>query len=389
MHAAHVMLGGWTVMLHGEGFFQYDRQGGSRGSDQLGFINWAMAAVSRPLDAGRLQFRAMLSAEPWTIGSRGYPLLVQSGEAYQGAPLHDRQHPHDLFMELAALYDRPVAQNLGLSLYVAPVGEPAVGPVAFPHRPSAADDPFAPISHHWQDGTHITFGVVTAGVFTRAAKLEASWFNGREPDEHRTGFDYAGRRLDSYGARLTINPGARWSVSAWYAYLQSPEGLHPDESLHRLGAAALTTQPVGDGRTWSSALIYGANRPIGAGRLAPSVVLESTLDLRGANAFFGRAEYVRKSAEDLFIAAVPPGTQYDVGALALGYYRSLATAGAVTAGVGIRGSLNFLPPSLESAYGSRFPAGLAVYLTVRPTGPPTGGVMNMSGMLRSSLDTSR
>src|SRR3989442_1359608 len=115
-------------------------------------------------------------------------------------------------MELAALYERPVAQNLALSLYLAPVGEPAVGPVAFPHRPSAADDPLAPISHHWQDGTHITFGVVTAGVFTREVKLEASWFNGREPDENRTNFDYTGRRLDSYSARLTVNPGSCWRV---------------------------------------------------------------------------------------------------------------------------------------------------------------------------------
>src|SRR5213593_4131529 len=171
--------------------------------------------------------------EPWTIGARGYPLLLQSGESYGGTPLHDRQHPHDLFMELAALYERPVGRDLGLSVYLAPVGEPAVGPVAFPHRPSAADDPLAPISHHWQDGTHITFGVVTAGVFTRDVKLEASWFNGREPDENRTDFDYAGRRLDSYSGRLTVNPGPRWSFSAWYAYLKSPEGLHPDESLHR------------------------------------------------------------------------------------------------------------------------------------------------------------
>src|SRR6266850_1933961 len=159
MHAAHHTLGRSTLMLHGKG--------GSRGSNQLGIVNWGMVAASRPLGGGQLQLRAMLSAEPWTIGSRGYPLLVQSGESYQGAPLHDRQHPHDLFMELAALYERPVAGNLGLSLYLAPVGEPAVGPVAFPHRPSAADDPLAPISHHWQDGTHITFGVVTVGVFTR------------------------------------------------------------------------------------------------------------------------------------------------------------------------------------------------------------------------------
>src|SRR5207302_1443397 len=210
-----------------------------------------------------------------------------------------------------------VARSLGLSLYLAPVGEPAVGPVAFPHRPSAADDPLAPISHHWQDGTHITFGVVTAGVFTRSAKLEASWFNGREPDEIRTNFDYAGRRLDSYSARLTVNPGPRWSVSAWYAYLTGPEALNPDESLHRLGASALTTQPVGTRGTWSSALIYGANDQIGPASLASSVVLESTLDLDGRNAFFGRAEYVRKSAAELVIPSVPPTTEYDVGAFAL------------------------------------------------------------------------
>src|SRR2546423_3127321 len=296
MHAAHYMLGRWTCMLHGKGFFQYDRQGGSRGSNQLGIVNWAMAAASRPLGGGQLQLRAMLSAEPWTVGSRGYPLLVQSGESYQGAPLHDRQHPHDLFMELSALYERPVAQNLGLSLYLAPVGEPAVGPVAFPHRPSAADDPLAPISHHWQDGTHITFRVVTAGVFTRNVKFEASWFNGREPDEIRTNFDYAGRRLDSYSARLTVNPGPRWSLSTWYAYLKSPEGLHPDESLHRIGAAALTTQPVGTSGTWSSGLIYGANDQIGLRPLASSVVLERTPDPHRTHASFGRAPDARHNA---------------------------------------------------------------------------------------------
>src|SRR2546425_2577001 len=372
MHAAHVVLGDWTLMLHGVGFLQYDRQGGSRGSNQMGLVNWEMAAATRPLGGGQLQLRGMLSAEPWTIGSRGYPLLVQSGESYQGAPLHDRQHPHDLFMELAALYERPVARNLALSLYLAPVGEPAVGPVAFPHRPSAAADPLAPISHHWQDGTHITFGVVTAGVFTRNVKLEASWFNGREPDENRTNFDYTGRRLDSYSARLTVNPGPRWSLSTWYAYLKSPEGLHPDESLHRIGAAALTTQRVGNAGTWSSALIYGANDQIGSGQLVSSVVLESTLDLDGTNACFGRAEYVTKSAAELVIPSVPPTTEYAVGALALGYQRTVGTVAGLAAGVGVRGSLNFVPSSLEAAYGSRTPAGVAMYLQVRPAGAREG-----------------
>ncbi len=370
MHAVHVTLGDWTLMLHGKAFEQYDRQESARGGHQVGVVNWVMAAASRSLGAGRLELRGMLSAEPWTIGARGYPLLLQSGESYGGAPLHDRQHPHDLFMEVAALYERPVARNLALSFYLAPVGEPAVGPVAFPHRPSAADDPLAPISHHWQDGTHITFGVVTAGVFTRAVKLEGSWFNGREPDEHRTGFDYSGRKLDSYSVRLTANPGPRWSASAWYAYVKSPEVLYPDESLHRYGAAALTTQPFGRRGHWASALIWGANDQLGSGQPSHSVVLESTLDFDGTNAVFGRAEYVRKSAQELVIPSVPPAAEYDVGALALGYRRSVGTLAGLAAGVGARGSVNVVPSSLEPEYGSRAAVGLAVYVQLRPVGAP-------------------
>ena len=367
MHAAHVTLGAWTLMLHGSAFLQYDRQGGARGDDQVALLDWAMLAASRPLAGGRLHLRGMLSTDPWGVGSAGYPLLLQTGESNRRVPLHDHQHPHDLFMELAALYEAAVGKNLGVSLYLAPVGEPAVGPVAFPHRLSAADDPFAPISHHWQDGTHITFGVVTAGVFTRGVKLEGSWFNGREPDENRTDFDYGGRRLDSYSARVSVNPGPRWSVSGWYAFLKSPEQLHPDESLHRFGVSALTTQPFGKDGRWASALIWGANDPLGSGRVSNSVALESSIDLDRMNTIFGRAEYVRKSAEDLVVPAAPAGATYDVAALALGYRRTVGTLAGLAAGVGARGSVNFVPASLQPEYGSRTPVGLAVYLELRPS----------------------
>jgi len=375
MHAAHYMRGKWTFMLHGVGFLQYDWQGGTRGRNQVGLSNWVMGMATRQVSSGHLQLRVMLSAEPWTIGSRGYPLLLQTGETYKGAPLHDRQHPHDLFMELAALYERSIARSVGVSLYLAPVGEPALGPVAFPHRPSAAADPLAPLSHHWQDGTHITFGVLTAGVFTHSAKLEASWFNGREPDENRTNFDYSGRRLDSYSARLSVNPGPRWSVAAWYAYVQRPEELRPDESLHRIGASLLTTQSVGQGGTWSTALIYGANDHLGASPLSSSFVVESSFDV-GMNGFFGRAEYVRKSAEELVIPSVPSTTEYDVAALVLGYLRNLGRVVGLEGGLGVRGSLNFLPSSLEGAYRSRTAGGVAVYLRLRPA----AGGMKMEAM---------
>ncbi len=177
-----------------------------------------------------------------------------------------------------------------------------------------------------------------------------------------------------------MNPGPRWSLSGWYAYLKTPEELHPDESLHRLGVSALTTQPFGKGGQWASALIWGANDPIGSGRLSNSVVLESNLDLDGTNSIFGRAEYVRKSAEDLVLPAAPPAAVYDVGALALGYHRTLLAAGGVTAGAGIRGAVNFVPAALVSVYGSRTPMGVAAYLTLRPAGVASGGMMEMPSL---------
>ena len=369
MHAVHIMAGGrWTLMIHGVGFMEYDAQGGPRGSSQVGSINWLMLAATHPVGDGQLQLRSMFSAEPWTIGAKGYPLLVQSGESYQGVTLHDRQHPHDLFMELAASFEQPISRSLGVSLYLAPVGEPALGPVAFPHRPSAAADPLAPISHHWQDGTHVTFGVVTAGLFTHGVRLEASWFNGREPDENRTDFDYAGRRLDSYSGRITVNPGPAWSLSAWYGYLRSPEQLFPGVSLHRAGAAVLTSRPLGHVGNWSSALIYGANQALRGGRLAGSILLESTADLDGRNTVFGRIEYVEKSAEDLAISSVVPTTEYRVADVALGYVHHVGTIAGLGAGVGVRGSVNVLPEDLAGVYGSRTPLGVALYLQMRPEG---------------------
>jgi len=368
MHAAHFVAGAWALMLHGEGFLQYNRQGGVRGDAQVDLIDWVMLSATRDVGGGQLQLRGMLSTDPWGVGGGGYPLLLQTGESNQGQPLVDHQHPHELFMELAALYEQPLAAGVGVSVYLAPVGEPAVGPVAFPHRPSAQSDPLAPIGHHWQDGTHITFGVATFGVFTPSAKLEASIFNGREPDEQRTNFDYAGRRLDSYSTRLTVNPESRWSLSAWYAYLRSPEGLHPEESLHRWGAAALTARTFGARGAWAGALIFGVNRPIGGGRSTSSVTLEGNLDLDGTNAVFGRAEVVRKSAGDLVIPAVPAATAYDVGAAVVGYHRAVFTPLGTSVGLGVRAAVNFVPAALESTYGSRTPAGFAVYISVSPTG---------------------
>ena len=344
MHAAHFRAGSWSLMVHGIVAPLYDAQGGPRGDDQFNVITWGMLTATRPFGGGQVALRLMTSADPWTVGPRGYPLLLQSGESYKGAPLVDRQHPHDLWIELAALWERRLAANVAASLYVAAVGEPAVGPPAFQHRPSAQSDPFAPLGHHWQDATHITYGALTAGVFSHAVKVEASAFNGREPDAVRTDFDF--RKIDSYSVRVAANPGARWSLSAWYAYLATPEELHPAESMHRYGAAVLTAQ----GRL-NAAFVWGANGT------SHSLLAEGDLEALRGHHLFTRVEYVRKSGEDLVVAA----GAYDVGSVVLGYLKDW---GAFSAGV--RGSVGIVPATLVGAYGSRTPRGVAVYGRWRP-----------------------
>ncbi len=194
-HRGRLML-----MLHGRAFAQFISTTTERGDRQFGSINWLMGMAQMPMLGGQLQLRTMVSAEPLTVGRCGYPNVLQTGELCRGTPIADRQHPHDLFMELAARYRRPINSSLAFELYGGPAGEPALGPTAFPHRLSAAPNPISPIAHHWMDATHIAFGVVTAGVHGRAWKVEASAFNGREPNDRR--YDVTRAPLDS-SAELT------------------------------------------------------------------------------------------------------------------------------------------------------------------------------------------
>ncbi|MEO5511493.1 MAG: hypothetical protein ABIS27_12755 [Longimicrobiales bacterium] len=366
MHAYHLMSGSWELMLHGVAYGMYDRQYGTRGSSQFSSVNWGMLMASRRAAGGRLQLRSMLSAEPYTVGSEGYPLLLQTGETFQDQPLHDRQHPHDLVMELAGMYERSISRNLGVSLYVAPVGEPASGPVAFPHRASAMSDPLAPIGHHWQDATHISFGVLTAGIFTRSVKVEASLFNGREPDENRTNFDYKGRSLDSYATRVSWNPTANWSASSSYAFLKSPEGNKPEESMKRFTASVLHGRRFGAEGAWSTTFVLGANRHSGSDTWSSSYLVETNLHLDGPNAVFGRAEYSRKSAEDLVLGINAPASEFNVAEVTGGYLYDFDRNGTIRTGLGLRASINFVPQSLERYYGSRTPGGLAIFLRFSP-----------------------
>jgi hypothetical protein len=384
MHAQLLSLGSWDLMIHGAEFGMFDQQyGGSRGANAIAGIGWLMGAATHAVGAGQITLRSMLSADPWTSTERGYPLILQSGEEFGGVPLHDRQHPHDLFMELAAVYDAPVANWLAVQAYAAAVGEPALGPVAFPHRPSAESDPFAPLSHHWQDATHISFGVATAGIYTHDIKLEASVFNGHEPDEHRTDIEYDqnGPTLDSYSGRLTINPEDAWSVSAWYGYLHRPEELEPAVSQHRFGASILNERPFGTGGEWSSAVIYGANLYSNDPRVSNSLLAESNLGIDGSNTVFGRIEYVAKSPADLFVATppAPAANRFDIGSLSVGYARELGSVTPyVATSIGAVVTLDVIPETLAAAYHTRTPGGFGIYLKIRPA--RAHGMGGMQGM---------
>jgi hypothetical protein len=282
-------------------------------------------------------------------------------------------------MEVAALFERAVTTSTAVSLYIAPSGEPALGPVAFMHRPSAMDDPMAPLGHHWQDATHISFGVITAGIFSPRWKVEGSLFNGREPDDRRWNFDRI--RLDSYAGRVTFNPSENWSFTTGYGYLKSPEILEPGEPIRRLVASALHGMKIGAEGQWASTLVYGANAHEGHPR-SHSVLLESELVIDRRETVFGRAELVQKSGaelDDQFVLDGMPNLEEDelfsVAAFSLGYIHEVGRVRGVTIGLGARGTVNVVPSALELHYGSRTPLGGMVFIRLRPHHESTRGRM--------------
>jgi hypothetical protein len=357
--AQHFMEGDWMLMLHYSLLAGYDDQWSDRGSRRVTSVNWIMGMASHPLLGGELEFRSMFSLEPATAGgATQIPLLLQTGETYGGVPLHDRQHPHDFFMEVAAIYRHALAQGFGFELYAAPSGEPALGPTAFMHRTSAMLNPFPPIGHHWQDSTHISFPVLTAGLYNPYVKLEGSLFHGREPDEDRWNFDFGG--LDSWSSRLSVNPLSSLAFQISYGYLESPEALHPDESEHRFTASGHYSSELGDGGNFALSLIYG--RDISANS-TDGVLAEMQLDLDGVDVPFARLEYVTKPAEEL---VVPGNANYGVSLAVLGYARRFQAIGPVVPLAGVAVDVGLVPSALEPFYGTRTPFGGFVFLGLQP-----------------------
>lgn len=359
--------GEWSIMVHGFATLIYDDQGGPRGDSKTFSSSMLMGMGQRPLGGGTLTLRGMISLDP-LMGKSGYPLLLATGETANGrTELVDRQHPHDAFMEMAAAYSHPLAGSLSGFLYVGLPGEPALGPATYMHRFSGMANPEAPISHHWLDSTHVTFGVATAGLVYRGLKLEGSVFTGREPDEHR--WDIERPRMDSWSARITLNPTPNLSMQVSHGFIKSPEQLHPEEDVHRTTASATWNLPLGENRNWQTTAAWGRNDPSGGdhSHRTDAFLLDSALQL-GRWTMFGRAENVDK--DELFgnESGGDPlaGQVFNVSKLSLGGYHSLPF-GKLALDLGGLASKYDLPRDIQPRYGSS-PTSFMLFTRLRISG---------------------
>jgi hypothetical protein len=354
MHGLHINAGAdWMVMAHGYAWGVYTDQSGPRGDDKLYVQSMAMLSAQRDFGGAKLQLKSMFSLEP-LMSNRGYPNLFATGETARGEPLVDRQHPHDLFMELAARIDVDISDNASVFLYGGPVGEPALGPSAFMHRGSAKLNPEAPITHHWFDSTHITYGVVTAGVTTSALQFEGSVFTGREPGERRWNIEKP--RFDSWSVRATFNPSPQWALQVSHGFLKRPEFLiHPDENEHRTTASAHYAN--GKGLTATAAFSAKNRAP---GPTLTAYLAEANWDIDDHHTIFGRIENVKN--DELFPDEFGPlhETPFRVSKFQAGYAYRMPLTGPLNLALGGTVSAFAKPDALDAAYGKR-PIGATVF----------------------------
>jgi hypothetical protein len=376
----HFSPGNWKVMLHGELKSGFNYQSGPRGVGKAESQNYLMLMAQRKLVGGEIIFRGMFSAEPLTVPHGGFPQLFQVGETYRGRPIVDAQHAHDLFMELALSYTYPISDRVSFQIYGGPVAEPALGPVAFMHRPSAIENPTAPLGHHWQDSTHISHGVFTAAITAWRFKLEGSIFNGREPDENRATIDLD--TLDSYSGRLWFTPTRNWSMQVSHGRLKEPEAQEPGD-ISRTTASISYNRELQDGN-WATTLIWGRNSTNHGD--SNTYLFESTVNFLRKNYFYTRIELAdreRLLEENIFGR---PGLisnqlhladedieerdshfepQFRISAFTFGGVRDVISTSKLLVGIGADLTFYHKPDELDPIYG-RNPVGIHFFIRVRP-----------------------
>jgi hypothetical protein len=352
--------GGWSWMFMGQAFVVDTQQAAPRGHDKFYSTNWFMAGVEHRIGKGSFMVQLMLSLEPATVTDRRYPELFQTGETAYGIPLVDAQHPHNLIMGLGFTYAHPLTGNGLWEIYYAPVGDPALGPVAFPHRASAAELPQAPLAHHWEDSTHIAYNVATGALTYKLFRLEISGFHGAEPGENRWIVTYGA--MDSWSGRASIFPTKHWMAQFSAGRLTRPEAAEQGDVV-RTTASLHYTKGLRGG-DWSSSLIWGRNHETETRRNGDAYTLESLLPLSRKNILTGRAELVDKNELFNMLPALN-GDSFRIGAYTLGYTREIGSAfRLLKTALGANATTYSLPGEIKPYYGNR-PWGVDVYLRIR------------------------
>jgi hypothetical protein len=377
MHMHYRVAGDWLLMFHYNLIAGLNRQGGPRGVNKFDSQNWFMPMAYHKLGRGTLQLRGMFSAEPFTFPPGGSPLLFQTGETYKGQPLIDKQHPHDLFMELSAQYTHPLGERGTWFTYFGYPGEPALGPVAFMHRMSASENPSATLAHHLQDSTHISFGVLTTGFTYRWFKLEGSIFNGREPDENR--YDFDSHKWNSRSARFWFMPHRNWAFQVSHGFLRSPEAQEPDADVRRTTASVQYNRAFDRGN-WASAFVWGRNHLTehGETRNSNAYTFESTVNFLDKNYLYTRLELVDKdellrASDRALLGITEDHPSFRIGAYTFGGERDIWNTDKVSFAVGSDLTFYSKPEILDPVYGQR-PVSWKLFFRIRP------GKMDMSHM---------
>jgi hypothetical protein len=368
----HAAAGGWTFMQDASVFVMVNRQGSPRGETEIKAPHWWMGMTQRPLRGGVLTVSLMLSLDPATVGNQGYSHILQAGETYQGNALIDHQHPHDFLMQASVLYRRPLPRGFTLALAAAPVGEPALGPIAFMHRSSAIENPMSPLGHHTLDSTHIAMGVLTASVERGPVQVETSAFRGAEPDEQRWDLMDSGA-LDSWSVRGWYRPSPAWTFQVSHGLLTAPEALE-EGNVRRTTASAGWKRERSNGST-SLTLAWGRNLKIGGSYDAG--LAELTRTYGSAGTIFWRVEATQVETDVLRTGVhtfqggrktahvLEPGRRDIVGSFSGGATRVLWRPKSWELAAGGMVTTYAVPAALSPFYGTQ-PWSVQVFAHIRP-----------------------
>jgi hypothetical protein len=367
LYAAVPHLGKWGLLIHGNLYTGYNWYSSERGWQRFMGRNTLMGALFRTFQRSEVMFRLALSFEPLTIGSRGYPQVLQTGQTTNGNRIHDKMYALDFFRELALTYSWEVTPRWAATVYAALAGEPALGPVTFTQRISASADPLAPLGFQAQEQSHASFGVLTVGAYSRTLKVEASWFNGEVPGNRRYGLYL--RKPDSYSLRVNWNPRPQWSGQVSYGFLEQPVAREPNRSQHRVSVSATYTQWHADSSGLSSTASF-AERITVNGDISTAFMLEAYWNIDGHHSVFGRAELLQKSGEELVLPE-PSNELFAVGSIASGYVYYFGPWITLAPGLGVRVSINPMEDDLARFYGTHAAWGLMAFAQLRTAVLPT------------------